>query len=56
MRRLPLSRLVGDIDSRREHANLSSAIRLFILNFFRNEFDDLAKWRQSSGQTKRGDD
>ncbi|MFZ0841875.1 MAG: ribbon-helix-helix domain-containing protein [Xanthobacteraceae bacterium] len=56
VRRLPLSRLVGDIDSRREHANLSSAIRLFILNFFRNESDDLAKWRQSSGQTKRGDD
>ena len=56
VQQLPLSRLVGDIDNRREHANLSSAIRLFILNFFRNEFDDLAKWRQSSGETQRGDD
>ena len=35
MQQLPLSRLVGDIDNRRQHANLSSATRLFILNFFR---------------------
>jgi predicted DNA-binding ribbon-helix-helix protein len=26
--------LVGDIDTDREHANLSSAIRLFVLNHY----------------------
>jgi predicted DNA-binding ribbon-helix-helix protein len=29
-----LSELVGDIDTDREHANLSSAIRLFVLNHY----------------------
>jgi len=29
-RRMPLSQLVGNIDSAREHCNLSSAIRLFV--------------------------
>lgn len=29
-----LSELVGDIDSRRQHGNLSSAIRLFVLDQF----------------------
>src|SRR5579863_7176708 len=31
-----LSDLVGEIDSRRNHENLSSAIRLFVLAHFRN--------------------
>jgi predicted DNA-binding ribbon-helix-helix protein len=31
-RRVTLSDLVGGIDTNREHANLSSAIRLFVLN------------------------
>ena len=29
-----LSTLVGDIDQAREHGNLSSAIRLFVLDYF----------------------
>ena len=33
-RNLTLSDLVGTIDADRTHANLSSAIRLFILNFY----------------------
>lgn len=33
-RKVTLSDLVGTIDADRTHANLSSAIRLFILNFY----------------------
>jgi predicted DNA-binding ribbon-helix-helix protein len=35
-----LSALVTTIDSQREHANLSSAIRIFVLNFYRNQVPD----------------
>ncbi|HEY6257675.1 MAG TPA: ribbon-helix-helix domain-containing protein [Xanthobacteraceae bacterium] len=35
---MTLSDLVGTIDSRRQHSNLSSAIRLFILDFYRDQF------------------
>ena len=34
-RNMPLSDLVASVDREREHANLSSAIRLFILEFCR---------------------
>jgi predicted DNA-binding ribbon-helix-helix protein len=34
-RDLTLSELVGEIDSRRQQGNLSSAIRLFVLDHFR---------------------
>jgi predicted DNA-binding ribbon-helix-helix protein len=34
-RNMPLSNLVASVDREREHANLSSAIRLFILEFCR---------------------
>jgi predicted DNA-binding ribbon-helix-helix protein len=34
-RRLPLSKLLADIDTQREHANLSSVIRLFVLDHYR---------------------
>jgi predicted DNA-binding ribbon-helix-helix protein len=33
-RRVTLSDLVGSIDSDRQHGNLSSAIRLFVLDFY----------------------
>jgi predicted DNA-binding ribbon-helix-helix protein len=33
-----LSDLVGSIDAGREHGNLSSAIRLFVLGTYRDEF------------------
>jgi predicted DNA-binding ribbon-helix-helix protein len=33
-KRKTMSELVGGIDTNREHANLSSAIRLFVLNHY----------------------
>ena len=35
---LGLSDLIGKIDSGRQHNNLSSAIRLFVLDFYRKQF------------------
>lgn len=35
---MTLSELVETIDARRQHANLSSAIRLFVLDFYRDRF------------------
>ena len=37
-RDLTLSELVGAIDSEREYGNLSSALRLFVLDFYRTHF------------------
>jgi len=34
---LPLSDLVSSIDSQRQHGNLSSAIRLFVLDHYRSK-------------------
>lgn len=36
MREITLSELVGEIDSHRKQGNLSSAIRLFVLEYFRS--------------------
>jgi predicted DNA-binding ribbon-helix-helix protein len=33
-RRVPLRDLVGSIDTERQHGNLSSAIRLFVLDYY----------------------
>ena len=38
-RHMTLSELVGSIDSGRQHGNLSSAIRLFVLNHYRSELE-----------------
>jgi predicted DNA-binding ribbon-helix-helix protein len=35
-----LSGLVTAIDGRREHTNLSSALRLFVLDFYRSRVSD----------------
>jgi predicted DNA-binding ribbon-helix-helix protein len=35
-----LSQLVTTIDSKRQHANLSSAVRLFVLGFYRDQCVD----------------
>jgi predicted DNA-binding ribbon-helix-helix protein len=37
LRRVSLSRLLNSIDADREFTNLSSAIRLFVLGFFKEE-------------------
>jgi predicted DNA-binding ribbon-helix-helix protein len=39
-RDMTLSKLVGIIDADREHANLSSAIRLFVLGIYRDQIAD----------------
>jgi predicted DNA-binding ribbon-helix-helix protein len=39
-RNMTLSELVGSIDSDRQQGNLSSAIRLFVLNSYRSELDE----------------
>jgi predicted DNA-binding ribbon-helix-helix protein len=36
-RNMTLAELVGAIDADRKHANLSSAIRLFVLGFYRDQ-------------------
>ena len=40
-RGMTLAAMIGAIDGDREHANLSSAIRLFVLGFYR---DQIASW------------
>ena len=36
LRNMTLSKLVGEIDGNRQRGNLSSAIRLFVLDYFKN--------------------
>jgi predicted DNA-binding ribbon-helix-helix protein len=40
-RLLTLSDLVGTIDSQRQQGNLSSALRLFVLEFYRSQIPDI---------------
>jgi predicted DNA-binding ribbon-helix-helix protein len=44
-RSVTLSDLVAAIDSARRHGNLSSAIRLFVLDFYRNQLADVKEGR-----------
>ena len=44
-RHVTLSDLVATIDSERRHGNLSSAIRLFVLDFYRRQIADLKDGR-----------
>lgn len=45
-RDITLSELVAAIDSERQHGNLSSAIRLFVLDFYRNQLSDRKATRE----------
>jgi predicted DNA-binding ribbon-helix-helix protein len=36
-RHLKLSELIGDVDAQRQHSNLSSALRLFVLEYYRRK-------------------
>jgi predicted DNA-binding ribbon-helix-helix protein len=47
-RHVTLSDLVATIDSERRHGNLSSAIRLFVLDFYRNQLSDLKAGREGT--------
>jgi predicted DNA-binding ribbon-helix-helix protein len=42
--RVTLSDLVGSIDSQRRHGNLSSAVRLFVLNHYRQRAEVPDVW------------
>lgn len=48
LRNMTLSELVGEIDNNRQQGNLSSAIRLFVLDYFRSR----ATGTPSSSDTK----
>jgi predicted DNA-binding ribbon-helix-helix protein len=41
-RRQTVSELVGALDGERKHSNLSSALRLFVLDFYRRQIAGLA--------------
>jgi len=49
-----LTELVGTIDSERGCGNLSSALRLFLLDFYRTQLSDLKEGRDGSdGESER---
>jgi predicted DNA-binding ribbon-helix-helix protein len=43
-----MTELIGTIDSEREYGNLSSALRLFLLDFYRTQLSDLKEGRDGS--------
>ena len=47
-RNITLSELVAAIDSGRRQGNLSSAIRLFVLDFYRNQLADVKMGRHAA--------
>jgi predicted DNA-binding ribbon-helix-helix protein len=47
-RRIALSELVAVIDSERQHGNLSSAIRLFVLDFYRRQVSEPARPKEKA--------
>jgi predicted DNA-binding ribbon-helix-helix protein len=49
LRNMTLSELVGEIDNNRQQGNLSSAIRLFVLDHFKN------RAANCGGETKQPD-
>jgi predicted DNA-binding ribbon-helix-helix protein len=51
-RHMTLSDLVGAIDSQRQHGNLSSALRLFVLDFYRTQLSDLHKQQGENDGTE----
>jgi predicted DNA-binding ribbon-helix-helix protein len=48
-----LSDLVGNIDSNRQQGNLSSAIRLFVLDHFKSRAVDSTGWSEPIGSNGR---
>jgi predicted DNA-binding ribbon-helix-helix protein len=47
-RHMTLSNLVAAIDSQRQHDNLSSAIRLFVLDFYRTQLCHVKEGRDGT--------
>jgi predicted DNA-binding ribbon-helix-helix protein len=54
-RNMTLAELVTSINVKREHPNLSSAIRLFVLDYFRIQIDQVTGARNAlpNGETAR---
>jgi predicted DNA-binding ribbon-helix-helix protein len=50
-RHMTLSDLVAAIDSQRQHDNLSSAIRLFVLDFYRAQLSDAEEGHNKAHET-----
>src|SRR5262245_37738085 len=50
-RHMTLSDLVAAIDSERQHDNLSSAIRLFVLDFYRVQLSDAEEGHHKAQET-----
>jgi predicted DNA-binding ribbon-helix-helix protein len=50
-RHMTLSHLVAAIDSQRQHGNLSSAIRLFVLDFYRVQLSDAEEGHHKAQET-----
>ena len=50
-RHMTLSDLVAAIDSQRQHSNLSSAIRLFVLDFYRVQLSDAEEGHHEAQET-----
>jgi predicted DNA-binding ribbon-helix-helix protein len=46
--RMTLSELVSDIDGRRQLGNLSSSIRLFVLEHFRRRLSEASRYRNNA--------
>ena len=49
LRNMTLSELVGEIDNNRQQGNLSSAIRLFVLDHFKNRAANSSSELKSEG-------
>jgi predicted DNA-binding ribbon-helix-helix protein len=47
-RHMNLSELVAEIDAQRQHGNLSSALRLFVLDFYRTELSHVKEGREGT--------
>jgi predicted DNA-binding ribbon-helix-helix protein len=47
-RNITLSDLITAVDSERQQGNLSSAIRLFVLDFYRNQVADIKNGRHDA--------
>jgi predicted DNA-binding ribbon-helix-helix protein len=54
-RDMTLSDLVSEIDTKRQYGNLSSAIRLFVLDFHRNQISEPEKRSRTRKQRHRPD-
>jgi predicted DNA-binding ribbon-helix-helix protein len=47
-RHMNLSELVAEIDAQRQHGNLSSALRLFVLDFYRTQLSHVKERRDET--------